>query len=164
MPHVVLLVGLCGSGKTHHAEEYEKRGYVKLDEGYSAEDPAAGKHLSKTKFQALRKAVTNGRDCVFTEAQLMFEPLRQEFERDLATLRGINALTIEWVFFENNLEKAKWNCRNDPKRRDPKGSVANNERWAPFYTIPNGETVRKIHKLPKLKVAGRGRSRKATDP
>jgi hypothetical protein len=57
MPHAVLIVGLCGCGKSHLAQEYATQGYVCLDESFEGRRFAAdpGKNLSTDKFNELKK-------------------------------------------------------------------------------------------------------------
>lgn len=151
MPDVKLIVGLCGSGKSHHAKELEGKGYVVLDEGFSADDPGAEKHLSTAKFNALVDRLTEGKNCAFTEAMLMFEQRRQEFEPCLKTLQAMKGVTVEWVFFAKDPDSANHNCRNDPNRTDGKGRADKNDIWSHCYTIPAGHTPRPIVRIPERK-------------
>jgi hypothetical protein len=151
MPRVVLIVGLCGCGKSHMAQDYATRGYVCLDESFEGRRFAAlsGKNLSTDKFSELKKQLAHGRDCAFTEAMLMFENERQEFEPCLKQLQAMKGVTVEWVFFANDPEAANHNCRNDSNRKDPEGAVRNNERWTHCYEIPPGHTPRPIFRIPE---------------
>jgi hypothetical protein len=149
MPHAVLIVGLCGSGKSQLAQDYASQGYVCLDESFEGRRFAADseKNLSTDKFNELKRQLALGRNCVFTEAMLMFEKERQAFEPCLKQLYAMIGVTVEWVFFANDLEAANHNCRNDPNRKDPEGAVLNNGRWTGHYQIPAGHTARPIFRI-----------------
>jgi hypothetical protein len=159
MPHVKLIVGLCGSGKSHLAKELENaEAYVRLDETYP-DDPGKkfsadpGSSLSTAKFDELLRQLANSKDCAFTEAMLMFAVVRQEFEPCLKVLQAMPGVTIEWVFFVNDRDAANWNCLNDPNpdRKNAKGNVALNNRWYDHYDIPPGATVLPVARIPEWK-------------
>jgi hypothetical protein len=57
-------------------------------------------------------------------------------------------VTVEEVFFENNLEVANPNCMNDPNRADGTPWTKQNEIWSPMYHIPAGVTPRQIERIP----------------
>jgi hypothetical protein len=153
LTRVVLIVGLCGSGKTYLATELESQGFVCLDESFGgirfSADP--GKLLSTGKSDELERQLMQGMDCAFTEAMLMFEQGRQEFEPCLKRLRAMKDTTIEWVYFANDPDSANHNCRNDPNRSDGEGRVALNVKWCRSYRIPHGHTPRAIVKIPTKK-------------
>jgi hypothetical protein len=153
MPRAVLIVGLCGSGKSHLARELEQQGFVRLDESFGRSRFSAdeGKLLSTGKFDELERQLAQGKDCAFTEAMLMFKEGREEFDPCLKRLQGMKGVTVEWVFFANDLDSANHNCRNDPERPHPEGSVRNNESWSPRYTIPDGHTPWSIVRIPERK-------------
>jgi hypothetical protein len=153
MPHAVLIVGLCGCGKSHLARCYATKGYVCLDESFEGRRFAAdpGKNLSTDKFNELKRQLAQGKNCAFTEAMLMFENERQEFEPFLKELHTMKDVTVEWVFFANDLDSANHNCRNDPNRTDSENSAALNNRWSPYYTIPTGHTPHGIVRIPGKK-------------
>lgn len=153
MPHAVLIVGLCGCGKSHLARDYASRGYVCLDESFEGRRFAAdpGKNLSTDKFNELKQQLAQGKNCAFTEAMLMSAATRTEFEPCLKQLEAMPGVTVEWVFFANDRESANHNCRNDPNREDPEGAVRNNDRWTACYEIPAGHTPRPICRIPEKK-------------
>jgi hypothetical protein len=150
MPRVVLLVGLCGSGKSHLARELEKKeGFVSLDESFGGSRFSAdsARLLSTGKFKELERQLAQGKDCAFTEAMLMFEQGRQEFEPCLKRLQATRGVTVQWVFFANDPDSANHNCRKDPNRTDGEGRAALNDRWSHCYTIPAGHTPRPIVRI-----------------
>jgi hypothetical protein len=153
MPRAVLIVGLCGCGKSHLAREYATQDYVCLDESVEGRRFAAdpGKTLSTDKFNELKRQLARGKDCAFTEAMLMFEKERQDFEPCLKELQVMKNVTVEWVFFANDPDSANHNCRNDPNRTDGEGRAALNDSWSRFYTIPAGHTPPPIVRIPEKK-------------
>ncbi len=153
MPFAVLIVGLCGSGKSHFARELAQRGYVCLDESFEGRDFAAdiGSPLSTDKFNELVKQLGLGKDCAFTEAMLMFERNPKLFEPSLKKLQAMPGVTVEWVFFTKDLDAANHNCLNDPNRTDGLGRAKLNNDWIHHYTIPAGHNSRPITRIPEKK-------------
>jgi hypothetical protein len=149
MPDVKIIVGLCGSGKSHLADELAQQGYIVLDEEFAGEWFAADStHLSPKKFEVLVEQLQQGRNCAFTEAMLMFPQVRQTFQPCLDRLRAMEGVTVEEIFFENNLEAANHNCMNDANRRDGTPWTKQNEIWSPMYQIPAGIAPRQIERIP----------------
>jgi hypothetical protein len=153
MPSAVLIVGLCGCGKSHLASELEKQGFVRLDESFEGRPFAAdpGKALSTDKFNELKKQLAEGKNCAFTEAMLMSAVNRAEFEPCLKQLEAMPEVSVEWVFFANDPDSANHNCRNDPNRTDGEKWVPLNDQWSRYYTIPVGHTPRPITRIPEKK-------------
>ncbi len=79
----------------------------------------------------------------------MFASERQKFEPCRKQLEAMPGVTVDWEFFENDLEAANHNCRNDPNRPPEhwKGSIDHNNRWSPMYTIPPNVNARIIFKI-----------------
>lgn len=152
MPRAVLIVGLCGSGKSHYAKELEQQGFVCLDESFEGRRFSADQgNLSTGKFNELVKQLKLGKDCAFTEAMLMFEPEQVQFEPCVKQLEAMPGVVVEWVFFENNPDAANHNCRNDPNRTDGEGRAQLNDRWSNDYKIPAGQKPRPITLIPVKK-------------
>jgi hypothetical protein len=149
VPDVKIIVGLCGSGKSHLAGDLAQQGYVVLDEKFAGERFAADStHLSPRKFEVLVEQLQQGKNCAFTEAMLMFPQVQQTFQPCLDRLRAMKGVTVEEVFFENDLEAANHNCMNDPNREDGTLWTRQNEVWSPMYHIPDGLTPRQIERIP----------------
>jgi hypothetical protein len=148
MPRVKIVVGLCGSGKSHLARELGEAGYAVLDEDV-AFTVEPGSVLSGPKFDCLLRRLSEGKDCAFTEALLMFKPVRELFMPCLKKRQGMDGVTVEWIFFENDLEAANHNCTNDPGRADGgRGHVQPNNVWSPRYSIPRRATKRAVQRVP----------------
>src|SRR5438067_644722 len=119
MPRAVLIVGLCGSGKSYLACELEKQGYVCLDESFEDKRFAADTgDLSRGKFDTLVRLLKAGKNCAYTDAMLMDPKNYQQFQPWLKELQAMPDVTVEWVWFANDLEAANYNCINDPNRTD----------------------------------------------
>jgi len=133
MAKVVLLVGLCGSGKTYLAMKLQQdEGYSCLDEGYGDID-AIG--LSKEKNDELIAKLSEGTNCAYTEGMLMDPARRASFAPFLESIEA-QGHEVEWIYFENNVGKANHNCLNDPNRDDKDGAVEHNNQWHHDYHIP----------------------------
>jgi hypothetical protein len=137
---VTFIVGYCGSGKSHLADQMQADlGIRKFDEGFLDD---ANQHAEL--IQALRAAV----DCVVVEIHYCLEECRRDIVRELEP--AVPGLTIEWVYFEVDIEKANQNCRRRTKN-DPMGRehMAINRRIGLRYKIPAGVTPRPIFQLPE---------------
>ena len=147
MPRVTIIVGLCGSGKSHLAKQLQSQGAVCLDESFKGVRFSADTGvLSRGKFDTLVRLLRDGHDCAYTDAMLMSEATRRQFEPWLKELDALPGVTVEWVFFENDAAAANHNCRNDPNRDAQKvaGDESNNKCWTALYAIPAGHTPRRI--------------------
>jgi hypothetical protein len=138
------IVGYCGSGKTHRAEEMVRTLCVKekFDEGFLI-CPAQQTEL----IQALR----NGVDCVVVEIGFCLEQNRKFIDRELR--REVCGVKIEWEYFEADLQKANENCRRrKDKLQDPGGLKhieINTNRIGSLYKIPPGVRPQPIYQIPE---------------
>jgi hypothetical protein len=137
------------------ASGLERQGFVSLDESFNGSRFSAdpGRLLSTAKSDELERLLALGKDCAFTEAMLMFECGRKEFEPCLKRLEAMPRVTVEWVFFANDPDSANHNCRNDPNRTDGEGSVALNDNWTRSYIIPSDQVPRPIARIPIKRTA-----------
>jgi hypothetical protein len=160
MPIAKIIVGLCECGKSHMAEGLEApEGYVCLGEKFEGKCFAADTGaLFRGKFDTLVRLLKEGKDFAYTDAMLMDAWNRRQFDPWLKELRAMKGVTVEWVFFENDLATANHSCLNDHNRKDPPGSVANNNLWSPHYTIPVGHTLRPITRITPIAEAVRRRA------
>ena len=149
MPLAKIIVGLCGCGKSHMAQDLEIReGYVCLDEEFKGKPFTADRgDLSRGKFDTLVRLLKEGKNCAYTDAMLMDETNRRQFDPWLKELQALKGVTVEWVYFENDLAAANHNCLNDPKRTDGPGRAKLNEGWTRRYTIPPGHTPKPITRI-----------------
>ncbi|HKB37782.1 MAG TPA: hypothetical protein VKD72_15150 [Gemmataceae bacterium] len=140
MPTVTFILGYCGSGKTHLADEMVRTLGVKtFDEGFAI-DPAKRAEL----IADLRK----GTDCAVVEIAFCFNGPREAFVDQLR--REVSGVTIKTEYFEADLDKANENCRRRKNKGDAEAHVTiNTHRIGSGYRIPPGVTPREIHQLPK---------------
>ena len=63
---------------------------------------------------------------------------------------------FNWVCFENDLETANANCRNDLDRDEERTmrDLAHNAEWTTMYEYPEGAIVLKMFRLPPLDRSG----------
>jgi hypothetical protein len=139
MGNVTFIVGYCGSGKSHIADQMELKGVLKFDEGF-INDPNQQTQL----IQALR----SNRDCVVVEIFYGLDQHRQAIIRKLdAELQGV---IIEWIAFEADIEKANQNCRRRTNKGDPETHVQiNNNVIGLGYKVRPGVIPRPIFQIPK---------------
>jgi len=113
-----------------------------LNEGFRKEQPE--------NWQRFLEELAAGHDCALIEIAYLRQWKRDELVREVRKLYPDT--NFEWIYFENDLEAANWNCVNDPDRTPEKiaGDLRNNERWTKQYKIPEGTSVRKIFRISKL--------------
>lgn len=132
MPKALVVLGLCGSGKSHLVEA---RG-LRLFDG-----PIGTPSILDDAIAWLN----SGRDCGIEEIHYCMPSYREAFERRVrAEVRGVE---IEWVYFANDLEAANWNVNHRKNKADAETHRGINGRLHPHYVIPAGTTVLPIHRL-----------------
>ncbi len=141
MATVTFILGYCCSGKTYLADEMVKTlGVKKFEEGFRDD---------MNKHAQLIKALRNNIDCVVVEIDYCLEQRRQSIVEKLK--REIPEVTVNFVFFEANLDKANENCRRSNHKDDPEGHIwINTHRIGSGYKIPPGEIVLEIYQVPEL--------------
>jgi hypothetical protein len=126
---VTIILGLCGSGKTWHADRLIREGKAlkKFDENFLSRDfPGQPEEL----VQELR----SGNDCVVVEIAFCLAPDREAF---LTWLKAeVPDVVVEWLCIENDLEKANKNCRARPGK-DAEEHIAINLKVSPNYKYPD---------------------------
>ena len=127
MPKVTFVIGLCGSGKSWHADCIHAEAGAKQFEGL----------VGKKQFPEVIRWLQGGNDCVVEEISCCHAEFRQVFVRDLS--RFVPGLEIEWLCLENDLESANWNVLHRSKG-DVAERIEINGRVPSRYTYPEGCT------------------------
>jgi hypothetical protein len=146
MAVVTFIFGLCGAGKSELATEMKSDDLEieVLDEDSEFSAPANGS-LSPEKYARLQEHLRAGKNCAVVEATLFFEPLQQQA---LTYLIGIPDVEIKWVGFENDPDKANFNCTHRDKRH-AEGHIDINNRWTKIlWKYPAGTENRLIQSKP----------------
>jgi hypothetical protein len=143
MATVWLIVGYCGSGKSHRASQMleTQRVQRKFDEGFLD---------SVVQHSELIQALRDDLDCVVVEINYCLEAQRRSITEELE--REVPGVRIEWEYFEANLETANQNCRiRKNKPEDPRGykHIYINGIIGSNYRIPHGVTPLPIHPHPQ---------------
>ena len=113
MPRVVFVLGLCGSGKSNHANELASQGFKNFDEKVTC--LPVNPCWPKTAYPELVRSVVDGENCVVTDVAFYSRVLRQLVISDLTSKRP--DVVIEWECFDTaDLEIANYNCVHDPER------------------------------------------------
>jgi hypothetical protein len=133
MAKVTFLLGLAGSGKSHEAEILCKKTGAEFVEG--TEGDAEKKKLL---FQHLLK----GRDCIVEEIAYCLPSHREAIVLNLCAV--VPGVEIEWVCFENNLERANWNVTHRTNKKDIPGHLHINQCYHGLYIYPGGVCVKPI--------------------
>ena len=116
MPHVVFVLGLCGSGKSRRAKELESQGFTSFDEKSIGRPVHPNRQeWPNSAYPDFVQAVVEGKNCVVTEVAFYDRVLRQIVTSELISKRP--DVVIEWECFDiTDLEIANCNCINDPER------------------------------------------------
>jgi len=140
MATVTFVLGYCGSGKSFVADQMERNGARKWDEGFAMEE-----NLPRN-LQDLVDTLRAGRDCVVVEIQFCSKENRDTITTLLKA--KVPDVKIEWLAFENNLALANENCRRRRNKGDAEIHVQTNTVGiGDKYTIPEGATLRAIYRL-----------------
>lgn len=145
MARIILVTGLCGSGKTYQIKKIAKETGAKIfgvgedgDEGFSPAD--------KTNFGNLYsdaiKHLSQGNNCVVSDISLCIEGVRRMVVSRL--LVDVPGVEIEWVCMENDRVMAdknvEWRASRGQKT-DVEGHLAINKGYSEVYTYPDGATI-----------------------
>jgi len=133
---VSFLLGLCGSGKSHLADELARHSGAKFIDSLLAD---------QARISLLIDSLSHGQDCLVEEAAFCTEAGRRWI---CGLLEAIPDLEIDWICFENDVEAANWNVVNRLNKSDAPGHLEINRRLTKEYTYPSGVTPRSIHRVP----------------
>lgn len=145
MAHLVLIVGLPGSGKTSYVrnlleQENRFRDYRFFD------DPARQADL----MESLERHVRSGGDALVTDVYLVDPKVRELAENKF---KSWGASQIAWIFFANNPQAC---LANIARRQD--GRTINSRavlEMAKHYVIPAGSEVIPVYRPIELSKTGR---------
>jgi len=143
MPRVVVVLGLCGSGKSTRATELESTGFINFDE------KATGCPIHpdleawpSSRYRDLVQSVAAGRDCVVTDILFLQRAYQEHLIRELSSSRP--DVTIEWECYDMaDVDTANFNCKHDPTRTADgvRANLEHNQRTqaylrAGLYALP----------------------------
>jgi hypothetical protein len=99
-------------------------------------------------WQRFFAALEKEKNCGVIEIRYLTESGRRGLVEEVR--RVYPDTTFNWICFENDLETANSNCRDDPMRNDGKikGDLYHNAQWTQLYKYPEGAVVLKIFPLP----------------
>lgn len=140
MGKVTFIIGYCGSGKSHLAEEMEQDlGILKFDENFI---------MDANQQEQLIQALRSNRDCVVVEIFYGLEKCRQAIIHKLEV--ELPGVIMEWIAFEADIVKANQNCRWRTNKGEAERHIRiNNNVIGLAYTIPPGVIPRPIFQVPK---------------
>jgi len=130
MPTLTIILGLCGSGKSHLIKLIASE--IRFDEGFLN---------CKADHEWLFRALKRGEDCAVIEICYCVESYRKQFLAELA--HRVKKVHVRWLCFENDIRRANANCRLRPTR-NPKSHMRINRRVRKEYTYPEGATILKV--------------------
>ena len=147
MSKITFIQGLVASGKSHLASILESKGAFKIDD--KGLNPT-GQWCSdfNRNYPIVKSMLEGGTDCVVVEVFYNQQANRDFIERKIAS--EVPGTEIEWIFYENNIEAALWNCFADyykGKRKDLAGNIYQNLNMTRFYEIPADAVPLSIFKI-----------------
>lgn len=141
MSNLTVIMGLCGSGKTHILMDLIGKSsmgaYVK-DEGFLNENFESNYEYLKTSLKSgINSILVGGEFCYQNNQQILEKKVRTDFPE----------INIKWIAFENNLAKANANVRNRKNKSDAEGHIRINNELTKHYHIPEGSQLIKITEI-----------------
>lgn len=126
MVKLIVVLGLCGSGKTYLSEKINKKTGAKIFEGV----------VHHKSLPEIVKCLHNGENCVIEEIAYC----TQEGRTQLTTIieKEVKGVAIEWVCLENDLSSANWNVKKRTNKNNIEGHLNINNHWHSLYTYPVG--------------------------
>ena len=135
MPKVTFILGLCGSGKTHLAEQLKKETGAEVFENLLT---------GGSSLPVLVQSLKSGKDCIVDEVRFCHPTYRHEIIQSLSEIEG---LTIHWICYENDLESANWNVIHRKNKGDPEGHLDINLRLHSHYEYPADAEIIPIRRI-----------------
>jgi hypothetical protein len=143
---LTIIIGLCGSGKTWLLNKLHKaHPKAKIfDEGLS--DCGYWKKRGIERREKVARYLTRGYDVYAADLWCGWKPRRKAVLWHIR--KFVPDLKVVWLYFKTNLRAANANCRLREKgRRDPKGHIRINNRWAKRLTAPKDAIIMEIYRL-----------------
>lgn len=145
MATLLVIFGLCGSGKTDYLlkplraacpeGEFHDEGFLRLDD--------FGQRIKN----AVKTALLAGRNCVIVESECCFQERRAAL--DIWVAENAPGTLRVWISYENDREKANRNCTAREEKGgkgDAVGHIQINDRvLSPRFTIPDDAVMLKIN-------------------
>ena len=135
MAQVTFILGLCGSGKSHLAEQLKKETGAEIFENILAD---------ASSLPALIECLRSGRDCIVDEVRFCLPAYRSQILEYLSQLTNIS---LHWICYENDLESANWNVIHRKNKADPEGHLDINLRLHPHYEYPANAEIIPIQRI-----------------
>jgi hypothetical protein len=141
---VIVVLGLCGSGKSTLVNEMELDGRRKFDEGVNK---------GGRQYEAFLAAVRQGSDCVISDIDYYSAASRETLLSDLQAVD--RDIRVSWICFSNDRARADYNCRNDRTRtaEQIRQNLAQNEHNERYFQPFEGAQVREIWAPPGVSPA-----------
>ncbi len=141
MAKLIIVMGLCGSGKSHLItkliSESSMGVYVK-DEGLLTEK-------FEENYEYLLISLENGINSIVSGAEFCFKNNQEILVNRV--IEDLPDVDIEYYAFENDLEKANNNVKKRTNKQDVEGHIEINNRLTKDYYIPDESKKLEIHTI-----------------
>lgn len=142
MTTLTIIIGLPGSGKSHHLNQLVNEGKVSADciaHDYHANainNSSAPEHSRH--YASIIDHLRNGNDCAIADIAFCDAERLQNVE--LSIYIAARGTTIKRIYFENNAENCKWNVHTDGGE-GMNARLQAIDRFTAIYTIPDDSDI-----------------------
>jgi hypothetical protein len=133
---LTVVVGLPGSGKSRLLDGLRESCHGVVADDYHAAPHGGSPEVTASRhYPALVAALRVGLDCAI--ADIAFTDTGRRLELDRVIRADVAGVSIEWVYFENDLEACLANVGR--RGRESRAEEEEMARWlAPWYFVPEG--------------------------
>jgi hypothetical protein len=145
MIRAIFIVGLPGSGKTHHLQKLEREFDALVFDDFKARalnDNPAFDHARR--LPELVNGLRSGRVCIVADIDFCRKEARCEAKDYLEA--AIPRIEIDWHFFANDLARCRQNVLKDKTstKRNAAARLRQIERFSVLYQIPSNANVLQV--------------------
>lgn len=139
---LVLLGGLPGSGKTHHARRLEQQGWVLYDDFQCRAVDDSPRFRASRHYTQLVSYLRDGRRCIVSDIRVVHDEYRGGAT---AVLRqDVGNVPAELHLFENDPRQCVQNVRNAPPGRPVRPRLEAIQFWSRQYSVPRDAVVHPV--------------------
>ncbi|HEV8717826.1 MAG TPA: hypothetical protein VGX03_34010 [Candidatus Binatia bacterium] len=136
VPHLILLGGLPGSGKTPHLDQLVQAGWERFDDFQANAYDNSPRFSKARRYAELVQALRCGKKCAVSDIRFVCADYRAEAQRSLQ--EDVGELGIEWRVFANDPLQCEQNIRGAVGQRQVAPRLAALKEFSRKYSLPLG--------------------------